>query len=360
MTTPLNFLPGPITVRDEVRHAIHQTAISHRSTDFGDLLVDTKRRLCELTGAGYVEILLGSGTLANDMVAAQLSRHSGPGLILSNGEFGDRLIDHARRFGLCARTLAINWGTAFQPSQIEAMFRQQPDTRWLWAVHCETSTGMLNDLTMLKTLCGRRQAALHIDSISSIGTVPVHLPGVTLATGVSGKGLGAYPGLAFVFYHRTMTPSCSLPRYLDLGLYTKYGGVPFTHSSNLVTALHASLQRLYPAARYDSIAEQSAWLRAELASLGFHMVAPKEHATPAVITIALPESLNAASVGDELAEAGCLVSYQSDYLLKRNWIQICLMGEYTRPMLDALMLLMRRYRRLRPPVSDSHLFANRS
>jgi len=213
---------------------------------------------------------------------------------------------------------------------------------------------------MLKTLCGRRQAALHIDSISSIGTVPVHLPGVTLATGVSGKGLGAYPGLAFVFCHRTMTPSCSLPRYLDLGLYTKYGGVPFTHSSNLVTALHASLQRLYPAARYDSIAEQSAWLRAELASLGFHMVAPKEHATPAVITIALPESLNAASVGDELAEAGCLVSYQSDYLLKRNWIQICLMGEYTRPMLDALMLLMRRYRRLRPPVSDTHLFANRS
>ena len=360
MTTPLNFLPGPIAVHDEVRHAMHQAAISHRSTAFGDLLMDTKQRLRELTGALNVEILLGSGTLANDMVAAQLSVHSEPGLILSNGEFGDRLIDHARRFGLHVRTLAINWGTAFQPSQIEAMFRQQPDTRWLWAVHCETSTGMLNDLTMLKTLCSRRQVALHIDCISSIGTVPVHLPGVTLATGVSGKGIGACPGLAFVFYHRTMAPSSSLPRYLDLGLYTACGGVPFTHSSNLVTALHASLQRLSPAIRYESIAQQSAWLRAELASLGFHIVAPEEHATPAVITIALPGDWNAATVGDELAEAGCLVSYQSDYLLKRNWIQVCLMGEYTRPMLDTLILLMRRYRPVRRPAADTHLFANRS
>jgi aspartate aminotransferase-like enzyme len=127
-----------------------------------------------------------------------------------------------------------------------------------------------------------------------------------------------------------------------------------------VTALHASLQRLNPSTRYESIAEQSAWLRAELTSLGFHIVAPEEHATPAVITIALPGNGNAAAVGDELAEAGCLVSYQSDYLLKRNWIQICLMGEYTRSMLETLMLLMQRYRPVRRPAADTHLIANRS
>ena len=135
---------------------------------------------------------------------------------------------------------------------------------------------------------------------------------------------------------------------------------PFTHSSNLVAALHASLQRLYPATRYESIREQSGWLRSELASLGFHIVAPEEHATPAVITIVLPRDWNAAAVGDELAEAGCLVSYQSAYLLKRNWIQVCLMGEYTRPMLGTLMLLMRRYRPVRRPAVDTHLFATRS
>ena len=360
MTTSLNYLPGPIAVHDTVRSAMSQAAISHRSAAFADLLTDAKQHLCDLTEASQVEILLGSGTLANDMVAAQLSMHPGPGLILSNGEFGDRLIDHARRFRLRARVFAVDWGSTFQPSQIETMFRRQPDIKWLWAVQCETSTGMLNDLTMLKTLCGRRQVALHLDCISSIGTVPVHLPDVTLATGVSGKGLGACSGLAFVFYNRAMTPSSALPRYLDLGLYTASGGVPFTHSSNLVSALQASLQRLHPATRYRAIAQQSAWLRTELVTLGFHIVAPEEHASPAVITIALPKDQNATRVGDELATAGCLVSYQSDYLFKRNWIQICLMGEYTRPMLDTLIFMIRRYRPVKRPSVGTHLFVNRS
>jgi len=43
-----------------------------------------------LTGARNTEMVLGSGTLANDVVAAQLSLERGPGLILSNGEFGER------------------------------------------------------------------------------------------------------------------------------------------------------------------------------------------------------------------------------------------------------------------------------
>src|SRR5687768_17907483 len=33
-----------------------------------------------------------------------------PGLIVSNGEFGDRLIDHAARLGLEFRALQFEWG----------------------------------------------------------------------------------------------------------------------------------------------------------------------------------------------------------------------------------------------------------
>jgi aspartate aminotransferase-like enzyme len=55
----------------------------------------------------------GSGTLANDAIAAQLSLLDGRGLVLSNGEFGERLIDHARRFGLSFDVLKIEWGEAF-------------------------------------------------------------------------------------------------------------------------------------------------------------------------------------------------------------------------------------------------------
>ena len=53
-----------------------------------------------MVNARHVQILMGSGTLANDAVGAQLSLEKKPGLVLSNGEFGERLIDQARRFGL--------------------------------------------------------------------------------------------------------------------------------------------------------------------------------------------------------------------------------------------------------------------
>src|SRR5215467_2575076 len=96
----INFLPGPVTIRREVRRAFEQAPESHRADAFVRDFQTTKQTLCELTGAKNVELLLGSGTLANDIVAGQLSLEKRRGLVLSNGEFGARLIDQARRFNL--------------------------------------------------------------------------------------------------------------------------------------------------------------------------------------------------------------------------------------------------------------------
>src|SRR5881396_925325 len=95
-----SYLPGPVDVHEEVRQAFERGPVSHRSDSFMADFRATKRLLCELTRAQHVEILLGSGSLANDAVCAQLSMLDQPGLVLSNGEFGDRLIDHATRQGL--------------------------------------------------------------------------------------------------------------------------------------------------------------------------------------------------------------------------------------------------------------------
>ncbi|MCX7867714.1 MAG: GNAT family N-acetyltransferase, partial [Limisphaera sp.] len=95
-----NFLPGPVAVRREVRRAFEQAPESHRSPVFMMDFQAARRCLCELTGAAHCQLMVGSGTLANDAVAAQLSLEGGRGLVLSNGEFGTRLVDHARRWGL--------------------------------------------------------------------------------------------------------------------------------------------------------------------------------------------------------------------------------------------------------------------
>lgn len=325
----VNFLPGPVAVSRQVRRAFEQIAESHRSDAFIEEFQTARQLLGELTGARNVELLLGSGSLANDAIAGQLSLLDKPGLILSNGEFGGRLIDHAERFGLKFETLKQEWGKPFDYQAIRQRLDARPRPEWLWCAHCETSTSILNDLDALKSLCSERGAKLCLDCISSVGTVPVNLEGVYLASCASGKGLRSYPGLGLVIYNHEIKPaSRRVPRYLDLELYARNQGIAFTHSSNLVHALLAAIRRVDWNARFAELAEVSSWLRPRLREQGFRLIGDDAATSPAVFTIELPAELSSKRVSDQLLEAGFLVSSNSEYLRKRNWIQICLMGEF--------------------------------
>lgn len=336
--TTVNLLPGPVAILDEVYRALLEPAESHRSPRFVAEFAAIKTELRRLTGAEGVEILLGSGTLANDAVAAQLSLTQAPGLVLSNGEFGERLVDHARRAGLAFEVMEWPWGEGFDLAAIERRLARTPRPDWLWLVHCETSTGVLNDLGRLVAMSAAAGVRLSVDAISSLGTVPLDLTGTYLASGVSGKGLGAFPGLAFVFSNHAFEPAGGrLPRYLDLGLYAASEGVPFTHSSNLLRALHTAIRRVDWPQRFRSLADASSWLRARLGQCGFTIVCMEAHASPGVMTIALPETTSSSLVGDELLKRGYELSVNSEYLRRRNWIQICLMREPSRDELSAVL-----------------------
>lgn len=354
----INLMPGPLTVSDEARAANAAQPVSHRAESFTETLRLTRRHLCRLTGARAAEILLGSGSLANDVVAGQLSLEGGRGLILSNGEFGDRLVDHAARFGLQFDVVRIDWGQPFNEETLRGATRAARDLTWLWAVHCETSTGVLNDLTFLKRVCGEAGLKLCVDCISSIGTVPVDLSSVYLASCVSGKGLAAFPGLAIVFYNHFPVPApARLPRYLDLGLYASHGGVPFTHSSNLLGALKVAVEQVDWHTRLDHLAGLSAWLRTRLSKMSARIVAPDCSASPAAITIALPSDVRSESVGRGLERAGYLLHYRSAYLVARNWIQICPLSPVSRGDLEGLLAMMDGYlqaSRREPDVRPMH------
>ncbi len=338
----VNFLPGPVAVRREVRRAFEQAPESHRAGPFVKDFHETRQILCDLVRAKHVQLFLGSGTLANDVVAAQLSQETGPGVILSSGEFGERLLDHGRRFGLKFQAGEFAWGQPFDLRAVRRMLESSPAPRWLWCTHCETSSGVLNDLARLKDLCSEFQVKLCLDCISSIGTTPVDLTGVYLASCSSGKGLRSYPGIAMVFYHHQVQPSTRLPRYLDLGYCAAQQGIPFTFSSNLLHALHAAVKHVHWDDRFAQISELSAWLRQQLAGLGFQLIASNTATLPAVVTIALPEKLNSVMLGDLIQESGYLLSYNSDYLRRKNWMQICLMGECAKQKLVSLLNAMHR------------------
>ena len=139
----------------------------------------------------------------------------------------------------------------------------------------------------LREVAERYGARLALDTVSSIGTVPLDLRGVALATASSAKGLGAIAGLALVLTQDipAIAPEF-LPRYLDLGLYLNGDGVPFTGSSPLVGALAGSLTDTDWPARYRAIADAAAQLRARLTGAGLRPVAVEACATPAVTTLA--------------------------------------------------------------------------
>ncbi len=157
----VNFLPGPVTVRREVRRAFEQAPESHRGDSFKKDFQSTKQILCELVRAKNVELFMGSGTLANDIIAAQLSLLGGRGLILSNGEFGDRLIDQATRMSLDFDTLKFDWGEPIDVGAVRDKLSGSGKTAysWLWCAHCETSTGLMVALDALKTCALKHRPA---------------------------------------------------------------------------------------------------------------------------------------------------------------------------------------------------------
>jgi aspartate aminotransferase-like enzyme/GNAT superfamily N-acetyltransferase len=323
---PVSFLPGPVETSPAVVEAFRAPSISHRSREFVRMMDQTRSLLSRLTGARFTAVLVGTGTLANDVVAAHLRLIAGSGVVLTNGEFGDRLADHAERMQLSFETVHQPWGSRFEPSGVEALLDRRPDVAWLWITHCETSTGRLADLREFSRICETRGIRLVLDCTSSFGSVPLDLSKVFLATSVSGKAVGAPAGLALVFYNESRAPDRRLPRSLDLGYYEKFAGVPFTHSSPLLAALRQALGELSPAARWDTARRQKLLITQRLQMSGLQPAPAEDDSSPAIINVPIPGQLSSRVVGEAVERAGFLIGYRSRYLLERNLVQICLMG----------------------------------
>lgn len=339
-TMAFNFLPGPVDFSKQVQEVYNDKPCSHRGETFVKDFLKVRDSLCRLVNAQQVEIMMGPGTLANDAIAAQLALLCKTGLVLVSGEFGRRLVRSANGAKLFFHVLEIPEGEAFDREKIEKTLKMHSDIEWIWGTHCETSTGVLNDLEMYKAICAEHNVKLCMDCISSIGTVPVNLADVYLASATSGKGLASISGLSLVFHNHDLNPAPDeLPCVLDLGIYQASNGIPYTIQSNLIYALLAALKSHDWDKRFEEVKGWSKSIRRKLAEIDVPILAPDACAMPAVVTIALPSIHSSEAIGDTLKKHGVLVSYRSDYLLERNWIQACMMGVEHKPAEKFIRLL---------------------
>jgi aspartate aminotransferase-like enzyme len=301
-----------------------------------NLLGRVRGRLCAATGAQDVQVLSGTGTLANDAIAAQLAARPGRGLVLVNGEFGERLAAHAAGARAVADVLRLDWDRAFDFEAIAASRAAQPPA-WAWMVHCETSTGRMNDADAFRAMCRRLGCIAALDCVSSLGNVPVSTDGIAFASGVSGKGLAGLTGLALVF-HRSdaLLPAGypGIPRCLDLDHYRSTGGVAWSLSSNLLEALDRALSEAGWPAVPGSVAQRPVFrtqaLRqavvAVLAAGGLRVLVQDAGAAPFLVTVPLPRSVDSAAVGEAMQREGFAIAWESAYLRTRNWVQLAWMG----------------------------------
>lgn len=280
-----------------------------------------------MTKAKRVQIMLGTGTLANDAIALQLRSLKGKGLVLANGEFGNRLIEQAKRAHLNFDTYKKEMAEPFIYTELEKIMLTG-DYEWIWFVHHETSTGMLNNLEEFTELSKKFQIKLCVDCISSIGATPIDLKNVYFASGVSGKAMKSYSGLSFIFHNHFIKVNEKIPAYMDIGMYEENGSIPYSHSWNLISALQESLKRFDDENAYVKIKETYAFLEQAIIDMGLKLVSPKEHAAQIVLTIQLNEGQSSKAVGDALALQGYIVHYESVYLQKNNWIQIACLNHY--------------------------------
>lgn len=309
---PKLLLAGPVEISSKVRQALASQPMPHRSNEAKRLLQNVQAKLSHLVKLPYMYTLLGSGTVANDAVAVRLA---GRGLILDTGEFGKRLMDHARRAGLSFDVLSVPHSEA-DWREVE---RYAP--KWIWTVHCETSTGELVDMERLRHYAGEHDTVIAIDAISAVGTFAFDYSFADLVTFVSGKALRAAPGLAFVAMKKRAEPNRRIPRYLDLA---QYDPIAFTQSMSLINALEVALDELTEA-EIETHQRKMDVLQETLAKHGVPFKKIPNQA-PGILALHLPNPLSSSELGNQLHYHGYRVQFESDYLKAANCLQISTMG----------------------------------
>lgn len=302
------FYPGPVKQIDSMTHS----DVSHRSLVFGALYERMQTKLLGLAKANYVATIVGTGTLANDVLLGQIkAQNLGRGLVLSNGEFGERLCRQAEHWALAFDTLQNAWSEPFDAQIIEQRL-QTGAYNWLLFVHGETSTGTCNDLEMLTQLAKRYEVKLCVDCISSFGAMPFSLENCYLATAVSGKAIGALSGLAFVFSQQLAQPS-KIPTYINLANY--HGeSVPFTIPAALVANVERALQA-YPA-RFEQLQERFQALQ-QLPLVEKYQLRTSSY--PMLVTLQVPKALE--NLCTDFKLNGLYLHGDSRYLRRHNFVQ---------------------------------------
>jgi len=253
----LLFTPGPLTTSLSVKEAmLHDAGSWHE--DFNRVVADIRERLLGIAGvsreSGWESILLqGSGTFAVEAVFQTCVPHDGKVAVMTNGAYGDRMIDMLRMARIDHTVLRRAEHEPILPADVDQLLSSEPSVTHVALVHCETTTGILNPLQEIGPVVRKHKKVLIVDAMSSFGGIPIDLEacGVDFLVSSANKCLEGVPGFAFVLCRRAILErSAGTARSLSLDLlgqlrgFEKNGQFRFTPPTHTLLAFQQALKEL--------------------------------------------------------------------------------------------------------------------
>ena len=325
--TPVLFTPGPVRVPDIVAQYMAAPPCNyHRQPGFRDMFARSEADLKQLIGIRtpedyFVTMMTATGTGANEACLLALAA-LGPGVIVSNGFFGDRLLDQAKANAIDHVALTLPNDQPIDCDRVLEFLQQCPTLQWCFFVSHETRTGLKNPMTEIGQACKQRGLVVAADMISSAYAYEVDIEEaqLDLAVASSAKALMAAPGIGFVFVRNDTAPrlktSKSRAYYLDIVDEYERQRSSFEPRFAQPVALHASVRaaciHLTKVGIGDHLARiqrQMAALIAHLDGLGVTPLLRAEYRSNIAVNFRLPERMKYPEFSSQMQERGYFLLY---------------------------------------------------
>jgi 2-aminoethylphosphonate-pyruvate transaminase len=300
---PLLLTPGPLTTSAETKAAMLRDWGS-RDRDFIALTARLRQRLLALANAEASHScvpLQGSGTFAVEAMLGTLVPRGGKVAVLINGAYGRRMAHMLDRAGRAHVALETPEDKPADPAALGRALAEDGDIGHVAAVHCETTSGILNPLHDIAEVTERHGRKLLVDAMSSFGALDIdaqRTPFAALAASAN-KCLEGVPGAAFVIVETGAlaasegnAPALSLDLHDQWRGFERNGQWRFTPPTHVLAALdraldeHAAEQGVAGrGARYERNRQV---LVEGMRALGFETLLSDAVQAPIIVTFHMP------------------------------------------------------------------------
>jgi len=301
---PLLLTPGPLTTSRRVKEVmVHDWG--SRDAAFLKINREVLERLPEIVNAkgSHVTVpMQGSGTFAVEAMLTTFVPRTGKVLLLINGAYGQR----AKRICLIAgRRIAVHETPEDTPpdlAQVDTILKSDAAITHVFAVHCETTSGILNPISEIGALVEKHERRLLIDAMSAFGALALDAAKTRFdaVAASSNKCIEGVPGLGFVICRETAlaeTEGNATTLVLDLHdqwrNFVKTGQYRFTPPIHVIVSFHQALTEFWAEGgqpgRGRRYGENCKVLIEGMRELGFATLLPDRLQAPIIVTFHMPK-----------------------------------------------------------------------